>query len=73
MSTEIYSIEDIKQMLSEVLNTTDVEKAILFGIPVSMIKGIMISRKLEKDNNVIQRIRELFPKCYICNLDGIVI
>ena len=49
------------------------EKAILFGIPVSMIKGIMISRKLEKDNNVIQRIRELFPKCYICNLDGIVI
>ena len=31
MSTEIYSIEDIKQMLSEVLNTTDVEKAILFG------------------------------------------
>lgn len=31
MSTEIYSIEDIKQILSEVLNTTDVEKAILFG------------------------------------------
>lgn len=31
MSTEIYSIEDIKQMLTEVLNTTDVEKAILFG------------------------------------------
>ena len=27
----------------------------------------------KKDNNVIQRIRELFPKCYICNLDGIVI
>lgn len=31
MSTKIYSIEDIKQMLSEVLNTTEVEKAILFG------------------------------------------
>lgn len=31
MSTDIYSISDIKQLLSEVLNNTEVEKAILFG------------------------------------------
>lgn len=31
MSTEIYSIEDIKRMIYEVLSNTDVEKAILFG------------------------------------------
>lgn len=31
MTTKIYSINDIKIMLSEVLNNTDVEKAILFG------------------------------------------
>lgn len=31
MTTKIYSINDIKIMLNEVLNNTDVEKAILFG------------------------------------------
>ena len=31
MTTKIYSIEDIKIMLNEVLNSTEVEKAILFG------------------------------------------
>jgi len=31
MSTNIYSINDIKKLLSEILNGTDVEKAILFG------------------------------------------
>ena len=49
------------------------EKAIIFGVPVSMIKGIMVSRELEKDKDSINKIRELFPKCYICNLDGKVI
>lgn len=31
MNTKIYSIEDIKKMLREVLNSTEVEKAVLFG------------------------------------------
>ena len=31
MTTKIYSINDIKKLLSEVLVDTDVEKAILFG------------------------------------------
>lgn len=31
MTTKIYSIEDIKEMLNEVLSKTEVEKAILFG------------------------------------------
>lgn len=31
MTTKIYSINDIKKMLSEILNNTDVERAILFG------------------------------------------
>lgn len=31
MTTKIYSINDIKRMLNEVLNNTDVERAILFG------------------------------------------
>lgn len=31
MTTKVYSINDIKKMLSEILNNTDVEKAVLFG------------------------------------------
>lgn len=31
MTSKVYSIVDIKEMLSEVLKNTDVEKAILFG------------------------------------------
>lgn len=31
MTAKIYSINDIKQMLSEILHNTEVEKAILFG------------------------------------------
>ncbi len=46
------------------------EKAIIFGIPISMIKGIIVSRKIEKDISSINRIKELFPNCYICNIDG---
>ena len=46
------------------------EKAILFGIPTSMIKGIIVSRKLEQDLNYINKIKELFPTCYICNING---
>ena len=49
------------------------EKAILFGIPITMIKGIMISRKIEQDLKYLEKIKELFPYCYICNIDGIII
>lgn len=31
MTTKIYSLEDIKEMLEEVLKNTELEKAILFG------------------------------------------
>ena len=31
MKTKIYSIEEIREILFEILNKTDVEKAILFG------------------------------------------
>ena len=31
MNTKIYSIEDIKKILKEILNNTEVDKAILFG------------------------------------------
>jgi len=52
---------------------TDRESAILFGIPANLIEGILVGRKYEKDNKILNEIKELIPNCYICNLDGKVI
>lgn len=52
---------------------TDRESAILFGIPSCFIEGILVGRKYEKDEKILNRIKELLPNCYICNLYGVVI
>ena len=52
---------------------TDRESAILFGIPSNLIEGILVGREYEKDNNMLNEIKELLPNSYICNLDGKVI
>lgn len=52
---------------------TDRESAILFGIPSNLIEGILVGRKYEQDNNILEEIKSLLPNCYICNLDGVVI
>ena len=53
-------------------NETGREKAILFGIPASMIEGIIVSDKL-KENKEYLKISELFPNCYICDRKGKVL
>lgn len=52
---------------------TDRESAILFGIPSCFIEGILVGREYEKDEVILEKIKELLPNAYICNLDGIVI
>lgn len=52
---------------------TDRESAILFGIPSNLIEGILVGREYEKDNNILNEIKQLLPNSYICNLDGKVI
>ena len=52
---------------------TDRESAILFGIPSNLIEGILVGRIYEKDNKILDEIKELLPNSYICNLDGKVI
>lgn len=52
---------------------TDRESAILFGIPSNFIEGILVGRKYEKDKKMLNKIKNLLPDCYICNLDGKVI
>lgn len=66
-----------KQFIIDRLNKddffTDRESAILFGIPSNLIEGILVGREYEKDNNMLNEIKELLPNSYICNLDGKVI
>lgn len=49
------------------------EKAILYGMPSNLIEGILVNREIEEDSNKLTIIKEQFPYCYICNIDGKVI
>lgn len=49
------------------------ERAILYGVPSSFIEGILVNEKIENDDESLKQIKEYFPECYICNLDGKVI
>lgn len=53
--------------------TTDRESAIMFGLPISLVEGVLIGRKLEANQEVLEHIKSKLPNCYICNLDGKVI
>ena len=54
-------------------STTDRESAIMFGLPATLIEGVFVGRKLEKDEEALKHIKDRLPNCYICNLDGKVI
>jgi len=53
--------------------TTDRESAIMFGLPISLVEGVFVGRKIEKDSEALKHIKEKLPEAYICNLDGKVI
>lgn len=53
--------------------TTDRESAIMFGLPINLVEGVFVGRKMEKDNKALDYIKSRLPDCYICNLDGKVI
>lgn len=53
--------------------TTDRESAIMFGLPINLVEGVFVGRKIEKDNKALEYIKSKLPDCYVCNLDGKVI
>jgi len=53
--------------------TTDRETAIIFGLPATLIEGVLVGRKLEQDPFALDYIKKRLPDCYICNIDGKVI
>ena len=46
---------------------------IIFGIPKNCIEGIIVGRIVENSEKYLKQLKDLFPNCYICNLDGKVI
>ena len=54
-------------------STTDRESAIMFGLPISLVEGVFVGRKIENDIKSLNYIKSKLPDCYICNLDGKVI
>lgn len=46
---------------------------IIFGFPKNCIEGVLVGRIIENNQEYLDKIKELFPNCYICNLDGKVI
>lgn len=53
--------------------TTNRESAIIFGIPSCFIEDILVGRIIEKDESKLDKLKNIFNDCYICNLDGKVI
>ena len=45
----------------------------MFGLPSSLIEGVLIGRKLEENIETLDYIKSKLPDCYICNLDGKVV
>lgn len=57
-------------IINKLPTQTDHEISITFGIPSNMVEG---RRLIEKNKNALKEIKDIFPKAYICNLDGKVI
>ena len=79
MTKDILKYFIVEQILDEFIQephncfTTNRESAIMFGLPSSLIEGILVGRTLEKDIESLNYIKNKLPDCYICNLDGKVI
>ena len=63
----------LKERVNRTAQTTDRESAIMFGLPSSLIEGVLVGRKLEQDKDSLKHIKEKLPDCYICNIDGKII
>ena len=44
-------------------STTDRESAIMFGLPATLIEGVLVGRKLEQDKDSLKHIKEKLPDC----------
>ena len=48
----------LKERVNRTAQTTDRESAIIFGLPSSLIEGVLVGRKLEQDKESLKHIKE---------------
>ena len=46
---------------------------LIFGLPKNCIEGVLVGRQIGSNEEYLKKVKSLFPNCYICNLDGVVI
>ena len=46
---------------------------VVFGLPANLVEGILVGKKYENNKKALTHIKQKFPNCYICNLEGRVI
>lgn len=68
-----YLPQFIELRFNKVASSTDREAAIMFGLPIKLVEGVFVGRKLENDQKALLYIKSKLPHCYICNLNGKVI
>ena len=56
-----------------VFNFINRARYLVLGLNKCFIEGIVVGRKVEKDKNCLQNLKQKFPNCYVCNLDGKVL
>ena len=70
---ERYYPHFINERINKNASTTDRESSIMFGLPSTLIEGVLVGRNTENDNDALERIKSKLPDCYICNVEGKVI
>ena len=67
--------DEIKEVFKNDRNQGDKGRCayVVFAIPKTLIEGVLVGRKFEKNKKILKHIKEQLPNCYICNLDGKVI
>jgi len=63
----------LKERFNRNASTTDREASIIFGLPSSLIEGVLVGRIVENNLEYLNHIKSKLPNCYICNLDGKII
>lgn len=74
-NSKLFIKKDLRKNFFNDTNNTFLERAsyVIFGINKCFIEGIIVGRNFEKNDNMLEHLKLLFPKSYICNLDGKVI
>ncbi len=74
LAIKFFHVRDPKGLLENAKHNEHSRIAYIpFGFPSSMIEGILVGRIAEKNQKLLSQIKQIFPDCYICNIDGKII